>query len=66
MLSIFGQLLSKFEGKTYIAGLSMLGAAYLKYDAGDLQGAFELGSTGLGILGIGNKIEKASTAEDER
>lgn len=58
MVNFFDKIMSGFQGKTYIGGLGMLCAAYLKYESGDMQGALELAATGVGIIGIGNKIEK--------
>lgn len=58
MSELFGKLISGVHGKTYIGGLGMFCAAYLKYKEGDLNGALEMAATGLGIIGIGNKIEK--------
>ena len=49
--------LPKF-GKTFIGGVGIMCAAYLKFDAGDLSGAITLFAEGLAVIGIGHKIEK--------
>lgn len=50
-------------GKTYIGGLGILCAAYLKYTEGDVYGALTLGAEALAVVGIGHKIEKQNDAK---